>query len=870
MKITDPRPPRLARWLLRLRPLGSRRSEIEADLHEVFVGRVARQGRWRAAARYYVDVVSVWRWNPSGAHVVRDVVQDLTHGLRVFRRNPGAVVTTIAGLALAIGVSTAVFSLLSATLWVRPGVADPDSAVRVEREWREGISHGWPYAEFVRLREMARDTRIEATTFINPSLLFSTTRPTLVQDDSQRVRAGVVSGGYMTTFGARPLHGRILTPHDDLPGAQPVAVVGYVFWERRLDGDPSVVGRAVWVNGKPVTIVGVAERRFTGLTDEPPAFWMSLNGQRALAGNTPLSHDSRMSVAMVARTAPGQTIAQSEAQLGALALSLGRDSSDPYRTTGVKLEPAGQRRGEKGQALIVTLLLTAVGLVVLLACVNVANLQLASAFARQREIAVRLALGASKTRIVRQLVTESVALGWAAGALGMAFAFWLVPTLARLIGIPMTYDLAPDARVFVFLLAVSCAAGIGAGLAPARYGARGDLLTPLKSDGARVGVSGRPSRLRAALIGVQAAASLVLLVIAMLAVRAAVRATQIDVGFDANHLVAVSANPGREDAAKAYLSMALDRVRSVPGVQAVALVDLSPFEGGSLMMDFTRGGMTLRAFAVRSDAAYFSTLGLRVVRGRTYTDAEVAAAAPVAVVSETLARRLWGTGEPIGQILDEFKIVDKAPRVTVIGVVSDTVSARLHEIRTAAIYRPLTRMVLGRIVVRTAGPPAAALPALRAVLQPIDARVLVEPRLIRDGLQRELETPRSYATIAGYVAALALALAVIGIYGVTAFVAGQRTREIGVRIAVGASRTDVVRLLLGDSLRSVLLGLGAGVIVALIASRFFTGTMYGVKALDPVAFAAAAIALLVAAALAAYVPTRRAARVDPVVVLRQS
>lgn len=231
---------------------------------------------------------------------------------------------------------------------------------------------------------------------------------------------------------------------------------------------------------------------------------------------------------------------------------------------------------------------------------------------------------------------------------------------------------------------------------------------------------------------------------------------------------------------------------------------------------------------------------------------------------------MWGSEEPVGQILEEFTLIDKAPRVTVIGVVSDTVTARLHEIRTAAIYRPVARWPTLRMVVRPGGPAEAALPALRTALQPIDPRVRVEMVLVKDGLQRELETPRSFATIAGYVVALALALAVIGIYGVTAFVTGQRTREIGLRIAVGASRTDVVRLLRVDSLRSVVLGLGAGLILALIAGRFFAGTLYGVTALDPIAFAAASITLLVSAALAAYVPTRRAARVDPVVVLRQS
>jgi len=236
----------------------------------------------------------------------------------------------------------------------------------------------------------------------------------------------------------------------------------------------------------------------------------------------------------------------------------------------------------------------------------------------------------------------------------------------------------------------------------------------------------------------------------------------------------------------------------------------------------------------------------------------------------SLARRLWGQQDPLGQVLEDFKVFEKAPRVTVIGVVSDTVSARLQEIRTSSLYRPLTLMPTARIVVKTVGPPEAALPALRAALQPIDPLVRTDMNLVRDGLQRELATPQTFAAIAGYVAALALALAAIGIYGVTAFVTGQRTREIGVRIVVGAKRADVVRLLLGDSLRPVAIGMTAGLIGALFASRLFDGSLYGVSARDPVAFSVAALTLLAAGALATYLPTRRASRVDPVMVLRQS
>ena len=348
------------------------------------------------------------------------------------------------------------------------------------------------------------------------------------------------------------------------------------------------------------------------------------------------------------------------------------------------------------------------------------------------------------------------------------------------------------------------------------------------------------------------------------------KAARIDPGFEAERLVAVWMTLGQNDAARAYLDVALDRVRAAPGVQAVSLSDMPPYVGGTLGMDFTRDGVRHRALLAHTSADYFSTLGLRLLRGRLYTEAEVAARAPVAVVSESLARRLWGGEDPLGQVLEEFRVVEKAPHVTVIGVVADTVTARLHDVRTAAIYRPVMQPATSRIVVKATASPEAILPALRAALQPIDPRVRVELRLVRDGLQEELELPRRLAGVAAFVAALSLTLAVIGIYGVTTFLAGQRTREIGVRLAIGASPADVVRLLLGQGLRPIAIGLACGIVAALIAAQAFQGAMYGVTARDPGAFAAAAVILLVAAAAAVYFPTRRASRLNPVVVLRQS
>jgi predicted permease len=867
---TDPRPPRLARGLLRLRPLGTRRAEIEADLHEVFVERMARHGARHAGFRYYVDVLSVWRWNPSGVRLLRDMVQDLSHGIRVFRRNPAAVLVTIVGLSLSIAVSTSVFSLLNAVAFRPVGVADPESVVRVLRAQQNGISNGWSYGEYLAVRDRSRLTALEAV--FGDSARFSATPP--ADDDQQSVSMTFVGGGYLATFGARPAYGRILAPADDAIGAPPVAVVSHGFWTRRLGADPTIVGRLVWLNGVPVTVVGVAPRSFTGITDNPPAFWAPFASYHVLYSGSPLTGTSRAIVNVLGRISKGATLAQAEAELGSAAVALGWEHEE-YATTGVRLESARSRFGRASEArlvaLVVTIVLTVVGLVVLLACVNVANLQLASAIARQREIGVRLALGATRARLVRQLVTESVALGLAAGVIGLLVTVWLLPALALAVRIPVTVDASPDVSIYLFLAVVSLGAGIGAGLAPARHGTRGDLMTPLKGDGMRVGASGRPGRTRATLIGVQAAVSLVLLVLAGLLTRAMVRATQVDVGFDARQLVSIAPAFAREryDAARiqAYWDAALTRVRALPNVRAASVARYLPYGDGQGVTIFPRNGIRYTTYVNETRADYFSTLGLRVVRGRVYTAAEVASGAPVVVISETLAKDFWPGEDPVGSSFARF---EQSSNSTVIGVVSDAIIARLRELGAAAIYRPMTKAQGGRILIRTSAAPEAIVPAIRDALQPIDPRVRLDINLVSTGLQKELDEPRILASLAGALAALALGLAVVGIYGVTSFVAGHRTREIGVRIAVGASTRDVMRLLLGDSLRPVSIGLAAGLVLALPASRLFAGILYGVKAQDPLAFTAAVFVLFVSAAAAVYVPTRRAARVDPVLVLRQS
>jgi predicted permease len=880
-------PPAFAGVLLRILPLGDRRAEVEADLLELFALRARRRGERYARRRYYHDVLSLWRragmpTDRSSAPVLsrveglgkagvfREIGQDLTYAVRLLRRSPGVVTVTVLGLGLAIGVSTAVFSLLNALAFRPTGIVDPASTVRILRKYQNGMGTSWSYAEYVRLRDGAKSTRVEAS--LRDTTSFSTTA---VSQDGDTVNLSFVSGGYLAILNSRVTLGRILAPSDDVVGAPPVVVVSHGMWTHKLGADPSIIGRPIWLNGAAFTVVGVSQLGFTGTTDTPPAVWAPIAAYHVALGGPFFARTTSTPVHLVGRIAAGASRSQAAMELSAVAVAIGavREDLEGEPLTGVHFMTAAGRinRSETAViALVVAIVTTVIGLVLLLACVNVANLLLAGAIAREREIGVRLALGASRGRIVRQLMTESLSLGVVGGVTGLLFTVWLVPILARAARVPVSMDFTPDIRVYLFLAVVSVLAGLGAGLAPARHAMRDNFASPLKGSGGPIGASARSARLRSALVGVQAAASVVLLVLAALLARGMVRATHVDVGFDAGRLLTTSPAFGRGtyDAAgaKAYWDLALDRVRALPGVQSASLAESPPFGGINRVMIFRRAGGRYTIYHNDTRADYFATLGLRAVRGRTYTPDEVADRAPVAVISETLARDFFAGEDPVGQSLD--RIVERSG-ATVIGVVSDAITARLRELRSPTIYRPMNETLGATMVIRSSGAAEALIPSVRSALHPIDPRVRLRITPVSDGLQEQLAEPRTLASLAGALAGLALALAVVGLYGVTAFVAGQRSQEIGVRVALGATGRDIMRLLLGDSLRPVMFGLFGGVFVALLGGRVFAGTLYGVGSADPVAFGAAVLVLLTAAVAAVIVPTRRAAAVDPATVLRQ-
>jgi predicted permease len=882
------RPSVLARLLLRLRPLGDQRADVEADLYELFERRATERGVAYARRRFLGDVVSLW-FSSQAVSANRPVTtpratsglgRDLGYALRLFRRQPGAVAMAVIGLAVGIGVCGAVFSVLNAVA-LRPfGIADPATAVRVFRTQTNGISTSWPYADYLQLHDRAKLITLEA---------WITERLTLDTESNAgpgpAVGVTFVSGGYFATLGGSAARGRLLATADDTPTASPVAVLSYMYWTRRFGADAAIVGRQVWLSGVPITIAGVADAEFTGPSEQPPALWLTLGAHGALfPAQASFSASSQKSVAVLGRLAPGATAAQAEAELTAMWTALsGTSTADGYTGARVvdidqRFSGAGAERAGPGPLIAMAMVLGVVGLVLMLACGNVANLLLASASVRQHEIGIRFALGATRRRVIRQLLTESLVLAMSAGMLGLLLTVWMVPALGVFIGLPPTIDPRPDLRVYVFLLVTSTIAGVLAGLAPARAGTRTNLLGTIRGDAANDGRHAWSIRSRSVLVGIQAAASLLVLVLALVMARAASRAATVETGFAAAELLTMAplsatAESGLErlgyDEARIqrFWDAVQERAAALPGVEATALALYPPFSGISMTGAGQRQGRLQIVFFNYTSADYFQTIGLRVVRGRGYTADDTRRGAPVAVISETAARDFWGADNPIGTRLD--RIPGGEPTEIVIGVVSDAFVARLSQYQAAAVYRPLAKASAARLIVRAADP-ARHVRAVHDLTRDIDPTLRPTVSLIADGLAEERRIPATIATLAGVAAAIAVSLSLIGLVGVTAFTVARRRREVAVRMAIGATSGDVIRLLLRDGLRPVALGLTAGLLLAFLAGRLISGTIFGVRPTDPLSFGAAFIVLCGVAAVAVVIPTRRAALTDAATVLRQT
>ncbi len=726
------------------------------------------------------------------------MLQDLRFALRLFRKHPAPVGIALGGLALAIGVVTAVFSLVNASMLRPYGMDDPASVVRVGRPSHGGWSQ-WAYARFRQLREGSTLSTIEAS--MPGRVRFST----VAADDTARSReVQFVSGGYLPMLGGRASRGRGLGPTDDTPGAPAVIVISGHFWKTELDSDPEVVGKTVWLNGSAVSIVGVLGPEFTGPVRIRPSLWAAFAAADDVLGGPAFDARTTNEVDVIARLAPGATTWAAQDQLSGVVSGWSTTglNSPPANESGrlVRLSSAASPMDGPEDAESVFVLATtfgALGLVLALACANTANLLMAAAVTRAQEIGVRLALGASARRLLRQMVSESLLLGGLAGGLGFLFALGLAPILRAMIQLSPEIDIAPDGRVLLFTVAVALLCGVGCGLSPARYGMRGNFLSVLQSQSGSRSAS-PSSRFRTWFVGFQAAVSILLLVVASMLTRTAVARAQTDVGFDADRLLGVHFSvPSKGFDERVYMRAALAAARELQVVEGASLTQYPLFGDVMEHARVTQNDRSGRVSVSRTDSSYLATIGVRVLRGRPFQDIDVTGAAPVALISNSAARAIFGDADPIGQRLPHVSAWSDQEALMILGVVNDTVVDRLRSSDSVgAIYRPIAEP--GRnppgLLIRTANPGKAAR-VIEATLQPLDARVQMTTWVVQERLDSFLAGHKMLAWLAGPVAILAFLLAALGIYGLTSFVVSQRKEEVSIRLAIGASATDILRLL---------------------------------------------------------------------------
>lgn len=808
--------------------------------------------------------------------LVESIRQDLRFAFRTLGRSPAFTLGILLTLALGIGANTAIFSLVDGVL-LRPLPYGAGGRLLhvVQTEAATGATDdGFSPLEL-------DDYRARTRTLDGVVEYHSMPFTLLGRDEPRRVQTGVVSGTFFDVLGVQPLLGRTFRPADDVPGAPPVLVLSYEFWQHAFGGDPHIVGRTFEMNDRVHTVVGVLppvppypDRNDVYMPSVACPFrsgphWRTMRAARGLT--------------VFGRLAAGRTARDAAAELQAIAASEHAEYAAAYPAergfaTGVVSAREELTRDARPRVL---LLLGAAGFLLLIVCANVANLMFARLLRRERELALRIALGAGRARLLRQLATESTLLTLLGGALGLLLAYLssgaLIAFAARFS--PRAGEISIDGGVLLFTLAVSLVAGIIIGSLPALPG-REALMSALRDGAGRIAAGGR-HRLRGALIVSQVAVSFVLLIGAGLMLRSLLALQHVDPGFDPQHVLAAHLDLNWTKYDSGYKTIAFARaltarLRTEPGVMGVAVASTFPLNGGTpLDQSFAIQGRPTGAgerapFAdirvVSPD--YFRVLGVPLVRGRVFLETDRDTAAPVVLVNQTLARRYWGNRDPVGDRIS----ADSGKRwIPIVGVVGDVKQYGLDSAVAGEMYVPFDISAFRdmRVLLRTRADPLALERRLRAAVAAIDpAQPVTEVTSLAQVRRDVLASPRLTVVLLGAFAALALLVTCAGIAGVVAFTIGQRTQEIGIRMALGARRGEVLAMVLRQGLGLVAVGLALGVAGALALGRLVAGLLFGVTATDPLTYAAVALVLASVAALACLGPARRATGVDPVVALR--
>jgi putative ABC transport system permease protein len=790
--------------------------------------------------------------------------KDMSYALRVMRGNPGVTAVAVLTLALGIGVNTAMFSVVNAVLLRPLPYKNPEQLVTIPAQ----IPSLKLFGAFVEYNTYAEWWRTQSRSFQSMSAYTPMWVNLTSGSEPERLFAHRVSAGFLAMIGVRPALGRDFLTGDDQPGAARVAMVGHGLWKRRFGEDPGVIGKPIMLDKNSYTVVGVLPQDFEFYGREVDVY-MPIAASTARAPGEP-------SVGVYARLRPGVSVAAAQAEIDGLCSRWVQQYHYP-RDWGAHVWPLREYYVRDVRSSVVVLAV-AVALVLLIACTNVANLLLVRAAARHREIAIRSTLGAGQGRIIRQLLTESVLLGLAAGALGLAAAWGGVRALASASGyLPFQETVSIDGPVLLYMLGAVLLTILLFGLAPALAAAGGDLAENLKEGGRTGGDGVQRNRFRAALVVMEVALALLLVIGATLTARSLVRLQAVDPGFKAAGVLTAYLSLPPESYSEPsrrvnfYRSL-LARLETMPGVKGAAIVSHLPFSyaksGGDVVVEGApppRPGEKLIVFGRSVDPKYFETIQVRLLRGRFF-EAKDPTGPPVAIINEAMARRCWPGQDPVGKRFGD----GKGHWLTVVGVIADLRQTSLADAPDMESYMPHVQSAEGdmALVVRTAVAPMRLAPAIRAAVRELDKDLPIsEIGTLANSISHSTRSQRFSVALLGAFAALALLLAAVGVYGVISYSVARRTHEIGVRLALGAERGAIVGMMVG---RAVLLGgvgIALGVAGGLALTRLLRSMLYEVSATDPAVFAGVSLFLLAVVALAGYFPARRAARVDPTIAL---